>query len=153
MTEAYMPKAKTVEWETPQKLFDELNDEFGFTLDVCATSENAKCNKFFTKEQNGLAQDWSNDICWCNPPYGREIADWMKKGFWSWKKGATVVLLVPARTDTKWFHDYAIHGDVRFIKGRVKFGDGKVGAPFPNIIVIFKGRKTNGTDTRRSTKI
>jgi phage N-6-adenine-methyltransferase len=137
-------KSKSVEWETPQDFFDTLDKEFGFTLDVCATPQNAKCDRFFTKEQNGLAQDWSQDVCWCNPPYGKEIKDWMSKAYWESKKGSTVVLLVPSRTDTKWFHDYAIHGEIRFIKGRLKFGGHATGAPFPNMIVIFHDDYSEG---------
>jgi len=137
---AYMPQAETVEWATPQDLFDELNQEFGFTLDVCATSENAKCATFFTKEQNGLIQNWGG-VCWMNPPYGRVINDWMKKAWEEHEKGVTVVALVPSRTDTKWFHNYALKGEVRFIKGRLKFGGSKDAAPFPNCIVIFRGKQ------------
>lgn len=137
---AYMPQAETVEWATPQDLFDELDQEFGFTLDVCATSENAKCATFFTKEQNGLIQNWGG-VCWMNPPYGRVINDWMKKAWEEHEKGATVVALVPSRTDTKWFHNYALKGEVRFIKGRLKFGGSEDAAPFPNCIVIFRGKQ------------
>ena len=136
---AYMPQAETVEWATPQNLFDELNAEFGFTLDVCATDTNAKCATYFTKEQDGLKQNWGG-VCWMNPPYGRVINDWMKKAWDEHQKGATVVALVPSRTDTKWFHEYALKGEIRFIKGRLKFGGSKDPAPFPNCIVIFRNK-------------
>lgn len=119
---------------TPQDFFDKLNAEFGFETDVCAIAENAKCSNYFTPEQDGLAQEWKG-VCWMNPPYGRHIGEWMKKASQS---NATVVCLVPARTDTRWWHDYAMKGEIRFIKGRLKFGDAKNSAPFPNAVVIFR---------------
>ena len=128
----------TAEWETPQAFFDKLNAEFGFTLDVCATPENAKCARYFTKETDGLAQTWSG-VCWMNPPYGREIGKWVKKAHEESRNGATVVCLLPARTDTKWFQDYCIpFGEIRFLRGRLKFGGHNNSAPFPSAIVIFK---------------
>ena len=132
-----MFSSKTDHWETPQYLFDELNDEFNFDLDVCADESNHKCNKYFTKEQDGLKQEW-NGICWMNPPYGREIGKWIKKAYESSLNGATVVCLLPSRTDTKWFHEYCAKGDIEFIKGRLKFGNSKNSAPFPSMIVVFK---------------
>ena len=126
-------------WSTPQDTFDSLHTEFGFGLDVCAIPENAKCPEYFTPERDGLSQEWRG-ICWMNPPYGREIGKWMKKAYESAQGGATVVCLVPARTDTKWWHDYAIKGEVRFIRGRLKFGGQKNNAPFPSAIVIFRGQ-------------
>lgn len=128
----------TVEWATPWDVFNPLNGEFGFTLDVCALPENAKCARYFTPDDDGLAQDWTGDVCWMNPPYGRAIGDWMGKAYREWHKGATVVCLVPARTDTRWWHDYAVKGEIRFIKGRVKFGGHKNPAPFPSAIVVFR---------------
>ena len=133
--------SKTNEWSTPQDFFDELDKEFNFTLDPCATSENAKCNKYFTVEDNGLKQDWSKDVVFMNPPYGREIKYWVQKAFEESLKGATVVCLIPARTDTAYWHDY-IFGkadDIRFLRGRLKFGDSKNPAPFPSAIIIYKG--------------
>ena len=133
--------SKTNEWSTPQDFFDELDKEFNFTLDPCATSENAKCNKYFTVEDNGLKQDWSNDVVFMNPPYGREIKYWVQKAFEESLKGATVVCLIPARTDTTYWHNY-IFGkadDIRFIKGRLKFSGSKNPAPFPSAIIIYKG--------------
>jgi phage N-6-adenine-methyltransferase len=131
-----MFSSKTDLWETPQDFFDKLNREFGFEVDVCALPSNAKCKKFYSPADDGLAQEWEG-VCWCNPPYGREIGKWVKKAFKS--SGATVVMLLPARTDTKWFHDY-IYGkaEIRFIKGRLKFGDSKNAAPFPSMIVVFR---------------
>jgi phage N-6-adenine-methyltransferase len=130
--------SKTDLWATPQSFFDKYNSIYNFTLDVCATKDNAKCKDYFTEEQNGLEQNWTG-ICWMNPPYGREISKWMKKAYESSLQGATVVCLVPSRTDTNWWHTYAIHGKIEFIKGRLKFGDSKNSAPFPSAVVIFKG--------------
>lgn len=130
--------SKTPEWETPKDFFDELNKEFHFTLDPCATLENAKCANYFTKEQDGLKQPWGG-VVFCNPPYGRVIGDWMRKAHTEAQNGAVVVCLVPARTDTRWFHDYAMKGEIRFIKGRLKFGGSKNSAPFPSAIVVFRG--------------
>ena len=133
-----MFSSKTDEWETPQEFFDKLNHEFGFDLDVCALPSNAKCKRFYTPKENGLIQPWDG-IVWCNPPYGRTIGDWVKKAYESKCK---VVMLLPARTDTKWFHEY-IYGKakIRFIKGRLKFGNSKNVAPFPSMIVVFDGCK------------
>lgn len=124
-------------WATPREFFDELNREFHFNLDVCASESNAKCESYFTVEDNGLAQQWSG-TCFMNPPYGRTIGSWMQKAYQSSLEGATVVCLVPARTDTRWWHDLASKGEVRFVKGRLKFGDAKTNAPFPSAVVIFK---------------
>ncbi len=127
-------------WATPQEFFDGLNQEFAFTLDVCATKENAKCARYFTREQDGLAQEWGG-VCWMNPPYGREIGKWMRKAHESGQAGATVVCLVPARTDTAWWHDYAVKGVVRFVRGRLKFGGASNSAPFPSAVVVFRAPK------------
>lgn len=135
-----MFSSKSDMWETPQEIFDALDLEFGFSVDVCATKENAKCNRYYTPEIDGLAQTWDG-VVWCNPPYGRDIGSWVKKGFISSLQGAKVVMLLPARTDTRWFHEY-IYGksEIRFIKGRLKFGGSKNSAPFPSMIVIFRPR-------------
>lgn len=125
-------------WSTPQEYFDSVSKEFSFTLDVCALPENTKCQKFFSPEDDGLLQQWQG-VCWMNPPYGRVIGKWVKKAYESAKTGAVVVGLLPARTDTKWFHDY-IYGraEVRFIRGRLKFGGCANSAPFPNMLVIWR---------------
>lgn len=131
--------SKTDLWATPQDFFDKVAAEHGpFDLDVCALRENAKAPVFFTPEDDGLKQEWFGK-CWMNPPYGREIGDWMRKAYEAGQQGAMVVCLVPARTDTRWWHDYAIKGAVTFIKGRLKFGDAKANAPFPSALVIFGG--------------
>lgn len=137
MDRAVWASSATDLWATPQNLFDKLHAEFGFTLDVCASPENAKCDRYFTKEDDGLSQAWTG-TCWMNPPYGREIGHWMKKAAESAGAGATVVCLVPARTDTAWWHDYAMHGELRFIRGRLKFGGHKNYAPFPCAVVVFR---------------
>ena len=124
-------------WATPQSYFNKVAQEFAFETDVCAIAENAKCKRFFTPEMDGLKQEWTG-VCWLNPPYGRGIGDWLKKALESSRAGATVVALVPARTDTAWWHDYAAHGEVRFIRGRLKFGNQKNAAPFPSALVIFR---------------
>ena len=125
-------------WATPQDTFDALNAEFGpFDVDVCAVAGNAKCARFYTPETDGLAQDWAPSRCWMNPPYGRTIARWMCKAWEESMRGATVVCLVPARTDTAWWHDYAMKGQIRFLRGRLKFGNAKHSAPFPSAVVVF----------------
>lgn len=125
-------------WSTPQDFFDKLNDEFHFDLDVCAIQENAKCEKFYTPEQDGLKQPWNGTV-WCNPPYGREIGQWVRRAFFASVAGSTVVMLLPARTDTRWFHEY-IYGkaEIRFIRGRLKFGNARNSAPFPSMVVIYR---------------
>lgn len=127
----------TDEWATPQALFDQYDWIYHFTLDPCSTDENAKCEKHYTREHDGLAQDWSGERVWMNPPYGREIGKWMKKAYEASLAGALVVCLVPARTDTRWWHDYAMKANIHFLKGRVKFGAGAQGAPFPSAIVTM----------------
>lgn len=125
------------DWETPQSLFDQLNEKYHFTLDVCASHENKKCERYFSKDQDGLKQAWSG-VCWCKPPYGRKIAEWIEKAV---KSNATVVMLLPARTDTKWFHEWVLpYGEITFLRGRLKFNEktNKNPAPFPSMIVVFK---------------
>ena len=138
--------SKTDNWATPQDFFDKLNEEFHFTLDPCANYENHKCDLFYTKEQDGLTKDWGGHVVFCNPPYGKEIADWVRYSYeQSQKPNTTVVMLIPARTDTRYFHDY-IYGkaEIRFVKGRLKFGDATTGAPFPSMVVVY--RKNNWLD-------
>ena len=135
-------------YETPTEFFAELAREFPFTLDVCATAENAKCLKYFTQALDGLSQDWykaaDGGVCWMNPPYGKTIGKWVEKAYNTSRAGTTVVCLLPARTDTKWFQDYCLkYGDVRFIRGRLKFGKAKNSAPFPSAVVIFKNKAGN----------
>lgn len=129
-------------WATPQDFFRQYDDEFRFDVDVCALPENAKCPIYFTPEIDGLAQTWAPFTCWMNPPYGRTISQWMRKAYESAQAGATVVCLVPARTDTAWWHDYAMKGEIRFLRGRLKFGGHANSAPFPNAVVIFRSNVT-----------
>lgn len=131
--------SKSNEWYTPFGVFESLNLEFRFTLDPCATKENAKCSIFYTIEDDGLTMDWGENIFFCNPPYGRNISKWVEKCLYSSKKGTVVVMLIPARTDTKYWHDF-IFGkakEIRFIKGRLKFGGSDTNAPFPSAVVVF----------------
>ena len=155
---------KSNEWETPRCLFNELDKEFNFTLDPCCDHNNDKCEKHYTKKDNGLIQDWSNEVVFMNPPYGREIGVWIEKAYKESLKGAVVVYLIPARTDTRYWHDYIFpNAEIRFLKGRVKFlnngeetyyieqlglfgeedsqvvtSGGDMPAPFPSAVVIFK---------------
>jgi len=132
------------EWGTPQSLYYELYLEFKFTVDVCASSVNAKCVRYWDEETDGLVQDWSKDVCWMNPPYGRELGQWMYKAYTESQRGATVVCLVPVCSDLGWWHDYAMKGEIRFLRGRVSYiaGDKKAGAaPFPSAIVIFRPKE------------
>lgn len=141
-------------WETPQKFFDKLNDEFHFTLDAAASDANHKCDKYYTEQDNGLAQDWGGETVFVNPPYGnKEIGEWTKKCYEeSLKPNTTVVLLIPARTDRNSFHTYIYkkpNVEIRFIKSRLRFEingepvldkDGRPqSAPFPSMVVIFRG--------------
>lgn len=141
---------KSAEWETPIDFFNIYHERFGFEIDVCATHDNALLPKYWTKEDDALKKDWENMVCWMNPPYGREISKFVKKAWEESQKGATVVCLVPSRTDTGWWHDYAMNGKIEFIKGRLKFinrtfptwrEDGnfkKSPACFPSAIIIFQ---------------
>ncbi len=132
--------SKEEKWETPQDFFDKLNEEFHFTLDAAASSDNAKCTNYFTEEQDGLTQSWGGHTVWCNPPYCRKTGLWVKKAYEEHQRtGCTVVMLLPSRTDVKWFHDYILgKAEIRFIKGRLKFGGSKNSAPFPSIVVIYR---------------
>ena len=143
MNSAVFYSSKTDMWATPQDFFDALDAEFHFTLDACAVKENAKCEAYYTPEQDGLDQPWTGRV-WCNPPYGRNVGQWVKKAHDTASGGGFVVMLLPARTDTRWFHDY-IYGkpEVRFIKGRLKFGSCQNAAPFPSMVVIFGGEHKN----------
>lgn len=128
----------TDQWATPIDLFEKLDAIFNFQTDVCADKDNAKCAIFYDESINGLSQDWRG-VCWMNPPYGRQIGDWVAKAYLSSiENGAIVVCLVPARVDTKWWHDYCVKGEMFFLKGRLKFGDAKNSAPFPSAIVVFR---------------
>lgn len=137
---------KTDEWSTPPEFFQELDREFCFTLDPCATEENHKCQDFYTIRENGLAQSWAGRTVFCNPPYS-QAAQWIEKAYHEGhQENTTVVLLIPARTDTRYFHNFVLNrAEVRFIKGRLKFGGCKNAAPFPSMLVIYRGPCKNET--------
>jgi len=134
-----MFSSKTDQWSTPQDFYDKLNNEFHFTLDPCADEYNHKCEKYYTEKDDGLKQDWNGERVFVNPPYGRAIKNWVQKSYEeSRNDNTTVVMLIPARTDTKYFHKYIYHkAEIRFIEGRLKFGDSKNAAPFPSMVVVF----------------
>jgi phage N-6-adenine-methyltransferase len=132
--------SRSREWSTPREFFETLDRQFHFTLDPCATRHNAKCKRYFTKADDGLSQRWNGRV-FVNPPYGREIGKWVKKAYEeSLTSAELVACLLPARTDTKWWHEYAMRGEVSFIKGRLQFSGAKSGAPFPSAVVIFRRR-------------
>jgi site-specific DNA-methyltransferase (adenine-specific) len=136
---SYIDTAKTVEWETPDWLFKQLDDEFHFTLDPCATKKNAKVRHFYTEKQNGLFMEWDHQVVFMNPPYGSRIKEWVYKARSSAQfDKATVVCLLPSRTDTVWWNNWMRNAELRFVKGRLRFGDEKGKAPFPSVVAIFR---------------
>lgn len=139
---AGMMSSATDMWATPQEFFDQYDQWFDFELDVCASIENAKCPRYFTAEQDGLRQEWRGR-CWMNPPYGRGIGAWVQKAYESAQAGATVVCLLPSRTDTRWWHDYCMKGAIEFVRGRLYFGVGDGRAPFPSAVVVFAPPSTS----------
>jgi len=143
MNEELMFSTGTIHWSTPQDFFDKVNNKYHFTLDACADTTNYKVRSYFSEKTNGLAQSWQNDVVWVNPPYGKTISDWIKKAHDECSINCTIVMLLPARTDTRWFHDY-IYGNpdcsITFIKGRLKFSGSKSSAPFPSMLVEFDKR-------------
>lgn len=145
MNNAYMPKSKSVEWSTPQDFFDKLNNEFNFTVDVASTANNAKCANYYTENENGLVQNWGGQRVWCNPPYGKDMPKWIEKAYNERNNAECIVMLIPSRTDTRAFHNW-IYGvaEIRFVKGRLKFGEMNQAAPFPSMVVIYrKGENEN----------
>jgi phage N-6-adenine-methyltransferase len=143
----------TDEWPTPKAFFAKLNRRYQFTLDPCATAENAKCALYFTKEQDGLKQDWGNHRVFCNPPYGREIGKWARKCFEASQGGALVVLLVPSRTDTRWYHAWIEDkAEVTFLRGRLRFGGATTSAPFPSALAVYHPKRPIVT-CRRCSKV
>ncbi len=140
MNNALMFSSEKDTWETPIAFFKELNNEFNFTLDPCCYENSAKCQKYYTPKEDGLIQSWEGEIVFCNPPYGRAMYSWVKKCSEESKKSNTkVVMLIPSRTDTRYFHEfiYKKATEIRFIKGRLRFGEAKDNAPFPSMVVIF----------------
>ena len=153
-TQETMFSSKSEEWETPGDFYDRLHKQYKFTLDPCATPKTAKCEKYYTKEDDGLSKNWSGHSVFVNPPYGREIKKWVEKSYEeSRKKDTTVVMLIPARTDTKYWHEYCMHADVIFfVKGRLHFKNKVIAdytgktktspAPFPSAVIVFYRNKT-----------
>jgi site-specific DNA-methyltransferase (adenine-specific) len=134
-----MFSAKTVEWPTPRPFVAALDAEFGFTLDPCATPENAVCARYFTVRENGLAQSWAGETAFMNPPFGRAIGSWVGKAYREAQRGATVVCLLPVRSDTAWWHAYVMRAaEIRFVRKRIQFGGSNVNAPFPCAVVVFR---------------
>lgn len=145
-----MLSSNSAEWETPRDFFEKVNRRFHFTLDVCATKENSKCKKYYTKEEDALTKRWKG-VCWMNPPYGGGIDLWLKKAYSESKKGAIVVCLVPARTDARWWHDYCMRGTIYFLIGKLTFVGARWNSPFPNALVIF-GKAFNNSGIVRSLR-
>jgi site-specific DNA-methyltransferase (adenine-specific) len=145
-TQETMFSSKTSEWETPRDFYERLNSAFQFDLDPCAAAETAKCENYFAEEDDGLLQSWTRRRVFMNPPYGREIGKWVRKAYEEGQKTHTlVVCLLPARTDTKWWHDYCMKAnEIYFVKGRLKFGNSKNAAPFPSAVVVFRGPPMKG---------
>ena len=142
-TQGIMFSSKSNDWATPQDFYNQLDAEFGFTLDPCASQSSAKCSSFYTADDDGLSKNWEGQTVFMNPPYGRKIGNWIQKAYEEGEKGNTrVVALIPARTDTKYWHNYCMKAtEIRFVKGRLKFGQGntKNSAPFPSAVVVFSG--------------
>ena len=138
-----MVSSKSNEWDTPMSFFKLLDDEFNFTLDPCCREDTAKCKKFYTIVDDGLKQDWSKDVVFMNPPYGGHTGDWIKKALEESKKGATVVCLIVSSTDRSYWHEYIFPfaSQVRFVRGRIKFGNSKSTAPFASAVVIFSQKE------------
>ena len=137
---ALLQPAETDVWSTPQWLYDALHKEFGFTLDPCSNANNAKCERFYTIQENGLLRSWGTETVFMNPPYS-EVDTWMRRAYGAALEGATVVCLIPARTDTSWWHDYAMKGEVRLLRGRLKFGEAENSAPFPSAVIVFRPKE------------
>lgn len=138
-------EAGTDDWRTPRDFFEKLHREFGFVLDAAASPQNAMLPRYWTREDNALAQDWVGvgGAVWCNPPYGRDVLDWLAKAFHAAQGGSTVVMLIFARTDTRWWHEYAMRAaEIRLVRGRLRFEkpDGTRGAPapVPSAVLVFR---------------
>ena len=138
-----MFSSATNEWSTPDSFFRKLDMRFNFTLDPCADEQNHKCDKYYTEKDDGLSKSWAGEVVFCNPPYGREIMKWIKKAYEeSQSPNTTVVMLIPSRTDTSYWHDYVMRAsEIIFVRGRLKFGNSKNSAPFPSAVVVFKSDK------------
>ncbi len=135
--------SKSSEWSTPTDFYDKLDKQFNFTLDPCATEENHKTAQYFTEKDDGLTQDWEGNTVFMNPPYGRDIRHWIEKAYKEGQKpNTTVVCLIPARTDTRYWHSFCMKAQaIYFLRGRLKFGNSKNSAPFPSAVVVFSSNK------------
>ncbi len=143
--------SRNSEWTTPQDLFVSLDNVFHFTLDPCGTKQNAKCRRYFTKQTDGLKQRWGGRV-FMNPPYGREIGKWVEKAYGESRSNAElVVCLLPARTDTRWWHEWCTKGETVFIRGRLRFSNARYAAPFPSALVLFTGKRGRPQQTTRRT--
>ena len=144
-TQKVMFSSKSNTWETPQAFYDELAQRYNFTLDPCCESSTAKCSKYFTEADDGLSQEWGGETVFMNPPYGREISKWIQKAYTESRKSeTTVVCLIPARTDTRYWHEYCMKAhEIYFVKGRLKFGTSTNSAPFPSAVVVFRSGYTS----------
>ncbi len=142
-TQKTMFSSQSNEWETPKSFYDRLDKVFGFTLDPCCTEQTAKCATYYTEADDGLSKDWGGHTVFMNPPYGRDIKDWIRKAHEEGKKDGTVVVaLIPSRTDTRYWHEYCMRAkSIMFVKGRLKFGGSKNAAPFPSAVVVFDGSR------------
>lgn len=139
VTAGALMSSRSSDWSTPLAFFLGIDSEFHFDLDVAASETNAKCDRWFSIEEDGLSQDWAPSVCWMNPPYGSTIARWVEKASHEATLGATVVGLLPARTDTEWWHRHVIPAaEIRFIRGRLRFGGQRKDAPFPSAIVVWR---------------
>ncbi len=137
MSNAHWFSSERQDWQTPQSFFDHWDDKYGFDLDAAASFDNRKCDRYFDEEDDALSQPWEGTV-WCNPPYSNQIGKWIRKGYEEAQKGATVVMLVPARTDTRWWHEYVMRAaEIWFVKGRLRFGGSAANAPFPSAVVVF----------------
>ena len=140
-------QSEKTDWETPPTLFKALDAEFHFTLDAAAQEHNKKVANYYSPQMNGLIRPWTG-VVWCNPPYGKEIGQWVKKGRDSALAGATVVMLVYARTDTRWFHDYVYgQAEIRFLRGRVKFVGAESSAPAPSMVIVWRPEVDKSAET------
>lgn len=147
-----MTSSERHDWETPPDFFAELDAEFHFEIDVCALPHNAKCATFYAPQDDGLRQPWAPSVCWMNPPYGREIGAWVEKAAAEAREGALVVGLLPARTDTRWFHEHVLgRAELRFIRGRIRFVGAPHSAPFPSLVAVWQcpGNVPEKTDQER----
>ena len=148
-TQQTMFSSKSTEWETPQDFYERLDKAYDFNLDPCCIKESAKCENYFTKEDDGLSKDWAGNRVFMNPPYGRAIKKWIEKAHKEGKKPNTVVVcLIPSRTDTKYWHEHCMKAsEIYFVKGRLKFGNSNNAAPFPSAVVVFRGPPVKGMAT------